>query len=53
MELLNRGVAPQSIWDALFDGAGEMLMRKPGIVTLHAVTTTNAMHYAFQHKRQR
>ena len=48
VELLNRGVAPQSIWDALFDGAGELLLRQPGIVSLHAVTTTNAMHYAYQ-----
>lgn len=49
VELLNRGVAPQSIWDALFKAAAEMLMRKPGIITLHASTTTNAMHYAHQH----
>ena len=40
---------PQSIWDALFAGAGELLLRQPGIVALHAVTTTNALHYAFQH----
>jgi len=48
VELLNRGVAPQSIWDALFDGAGEMLMRRPDILSLHALTCTNALHYAFQ-----
>ena len=24
-------------------------MRRPGIATLHAVTTTNALHFAFQH----
>jgi hypothetical protein len=48
VQLLNRGVAPQSIHDALLTGAGELLMRQPGIVALHAVTTTNAMHYAFQ-----
>ncbi len=48
VELLNRGVAPQSIWDALFDGAGELLMRQPGIVSLHAATTTNALHFAYQ-----
>ena len=41
-------MAPRSLWDALFDGAGELLMRQPGIVSLHAVTTTNALHYAFQ-----
>jgi len=45
---LNRGVAPQSIWDAFFLGAGELLMRRPGIVALHAVTSTNALHYAYQ-----
>ena len=48
VELLNRGVAPQSIWDALFHGAGELLMRRPGIVALHAVTSTNALHFAYQ-----
>jgi hypothetical protein len=47
VELLNRGVAPQSIWDALFVGAGELLVRQPGIVALHAVTSTNALHFAF------
>ena len=47
VELLNRGIAPQSIWDACFDGAGELLLRQPGIVALHAVTTTNALYFAF------
>jgi hypothetical protein len=47
VELLNAGVAPQSIWEALFDAAGELVMRDPKIVSLHAVTTTNAMHFAF------
>jgi hypothetical protein len=46
--VLNAGVAVQSIWDALFQGAGELLMRRPGILSLHAVTTTNALHFAFQ-----
>ena len=48
VELLNRGASPQSVWDALEAGSGEMLMRRPGIVALHAVTTTNAMHFAFR-----
>jgi len=48
VELLNNGIAPQSIWDALFAGANELLMRAPGIRSLHAVTTTNALHYAWQ-----
>ncbi len=45
---LNQGVTPQSLWDALFQHANELLMRRPGIVSLHAVTTTNALHYAWQ-----
>jgi len=48
VKLLNRGVSPQSIWDALFVGAGELLVRQPGIVALHAVTSTNALAYAWQ-----
>src|SRR5262245_16057403 len=40
VEILNRGVSPQTIWDALFDGAGELLLRQPNIVSLHAITTT-------------
>jgi hypothetical protein len=47
IELVNRGAAPQSVWDALLMGAGELLMRDPGIVPLHAVTTTNALRYAW------
>lgn len=46
-ELLKNGTAASSIYDALLLGAGECLMRKPGIIGLHAVTTTNAMRYAF------
>lgn len=46
--LLNREVDPTSIWDGLFLMAGELLMRQPGIVGLHCVTTANALHYAFQ-----
>jgi hypothetical protein len=48
VDMLNRGVAPQSIWDACFVAAGELLMRQPAIVALHAVTTTNALAFAYQ-----
>ena len=47
VELLNRGIGPQSIWDAVWTSAGELVMRQPGIVALHAVTSSNALHYAF------
>ncbi|MFB3103702.1 MAG: hypothetical protein ACE1ZA_02135, partial [Pseudomonadales bacterium] len=48
IEMLNAGVSPQSIYDAVFLAAGELLIRKPGIVALHAVTSTNALRYAFK-----
>lgn len=48
VELLNGGASPQSLWDAILDGSGELLMRRPGIVALHAVTTANALHFAFR-----
>jgi hypothetical protein len=48
VEKLNSGIAPQSIWDAIHLAAGELLMRQPGIVALHAVTTTNALSFAYR-----
>lgn len=48
VEMLNAGVSPQSIWDALLAGSAELLMRKPGIVALHSVTTSNALRYAYE-----
>ncbi len=45
---LQKGLAPASVWDAGFQFASELLMRNPGIVALHAVTSANAMHYAYQ-----
>jgi hypothetical protein len=47
VERLNGGVAPQSCWDAVLCGAAELLMRKRGIVTLHAVTSANALRFAY------
>ncbi len=48
VELLNKKIDPASVWDGLFLTAGELLMRQPGIVGLHCVTTVNALHYAYQ-----
>jgi hypothetical protein len=48
VQLINDGTSPQAVWDALFLGAGELLLRQPGIVALHAVTSTNALHYAYE-----
>jgi hypothetical protein len=54
-ELLKAGVTPQSVWDAAFLAAGELLMRHParperwgtGLVPIHAVTSLNALRYAY------
>lgn len=48
VDLLEADISPRSIYDGLFLGSGELLMRQPAIVALHAVTTTNAAWYAFQ-----
>jgi hypothetical protein len=48
VDVLNGDTSPRALWDALFLGAGELLLRQPGIVALHAVTSTNALHYAYQ-----
>ena len=45
--LINQGLSLQSIWNAIYAGAGELLMRQRGIVALHSVTTTNAIRNAF------
>jgi hypothetical protein len=45
---VNAGVAPQAIWDAVHLGAAELMLRRPGIVALHAHTAGNALHYAWR-----
>lgn len=47
VQLLNGGVAPDSVWDGLFLRCGELLMQQPGIGGLHTVTTMNALYYAY------
>lgn len=48
VEMLNGGASPGALWDALLAGAGELLMRRPGILSLHAVTTMNALRHCRQ-----
>jgi hypothetical protein len=45
--LLNDGIDPSSLWDGLFLMAGELLMRQPGIVGVHCVTSINALHKGY------
>lgn len=46
-KLLGQGIAPDSLWDAVVLMASEMMMRNPGIISLHATTSANALHYIF------
>ncbi len=48
VRLLNSGIDPSCVWDALFLMAGELLMRQPGIAGLHTVTSTNALHFGYE-----
>jgi hypothetical protein len=38
----------QGAWDAIHLAAGELIMKQPKIQGIHAVTSTNALHYAFR-----
>jgi hypothetical protein len=49
VQMLNKGVDPSALWDGVFLQAGELLMRQPGIVGLHTVTSANALHFAYRH----
>ena len=44
---LLKTTSPQTVWDGLFLSAAELLMRQPGIVALHSLTTLNALRYSF------
>ncbi len=48
VDLISRGVSIDSIWDGIFAASGELMMRQRGIVSLHSVTTSNAIHHAFR-----
>ena len=46
--MLNDSIDPRCVWDGLFLTAGELLMRQPGIVGIHCVTSANALHFGYQ-----
>lgn len=46
VELLNRGASVASLWDGVLTGAGELLVRQPGLLGIHCVTSANALRYA-------
>jgi hypothetical protein len=48
VEMLQRGISAEPIWQTLFDIAAELLLHEPGIVPVHAQTTANALHYVYR-----
>ena len=48
VKLLNEGVSAESLWDALHLASGEMLMRRGDILSLHAATSLNSLHYGYR-----
>ena len=44
-ELLNGQVSLQSVVDGIYLAGSELMMRQPGIISLHSLTTTNAIQY--------
>ena len=51
IDLLKRGVSTDSIWEALFATAAELVLRRPTVVPVHAQTSANAFHHVFRHAR--
>jgi hypothetical protein len=47
VKLLNQGISPGSLWDAVVLSSCELLMHSPGILALHATTASNALHYIY------
>lgn len=46
---IQSGAHPHAISDGVALAGAELVMRQPGIVPLHAITTTNAIHYLTEH----
>jgi hypothetical protein len=45
---VREGVAPQTLWTAIILAAGELLLRQPGIIAIHANTTAEALHQGYR-----
>lgn len=48
VEMLQRGISPDALWQVMFATAAELLLHQSGIVPLHAQTTANALHYSYR-----
>lgn len=49
LDLLREGAGTQPVWDAIACGAAELVMNRPkSLIALHAVTTANALAFAWR-----
>ena len=46
--LAEGAIGAQEAWDAIHLAASELMLRLPGILGVHCVTSVNALHYAFR-----
>jgi len=49
LEGLEQGVPEQGLWTAIFLAAGDLMLKQSGIISVHANTSVNALHYAYRH----
>jgi len=45
-----RGVPEQQLWTGIFLAAGDLMLKQSGIISVHANTSVNALHYAYRHQ---
>jgi hypothetical protein len=48
VDMLRNGMSADAVWQVLFDTAAELTILQPSILTLHAQTSANALHYAYR-----
>ena len=49
LERLNLGVPQSDLWTAIFAASGDLMFKQSGIISVHANTTSNALHYGYRH----
>ena len=47
VSMLNDNVGAHTLWEAVMMFAAELMLRRNSVVSLHATTTANAMHYCY------
>ena len=45
---LRQGLSPDAVWRVHFGMAAELMMQRPNILSVHAQTTANALHYIYR-----